>query len=123
MGLAGSGWSQGDDVLASFDPAAPRQLQHLYIVERRDRFEVEAIQAFRRGELCGLDPAFHHAPFPFDQFELDQAAQIGHVPFVLSGTLSGLLLVLAQHRGQFELLEVISQQKIGDLIQDAPSDS
>ena len=47
MGLAGSGWSQGDDVLASFDPASPRQLQHLYLVESLDRFEVEAIQAFK----------------------------------------------------------------------------
>ena len=61
-------WAERDDVLASFNPFAARQFQHLHLVQGRDRPEVEAVPlpgsvclhtregAFDGLEFGGLDP-------------------------------------------------------------------
>src|SRR6516165_5888674 len=46
------------------------------LVERRDRREVETVQALHRREPCLLNAALDHPPFPVDQFEFGQAQQV-----------------------------------------------
>ncbi|CUH84302.1 hypothetical protein TM5383_02758 [Thalassovita mediterranea] len=113
MGLAGAGGTERDHILLAFDPFAARQLQHHHLVERRDRLEVEAVQAFDGRELCGLDPAFHHAPFPVDQFQLGQPGQVTHVIYAFSGADTGLLVMFTQERGQPKRFEMVGQQQFG----------
>ena len=116
------GRTQGNDVLTPFDPAAAGQFQHLHLVEPRNGLEVEAVQALWCRELCSLDPAFHHAPFTVDQFQLDQARQELDMIQHLSGALACHLLILVQDSGQLELFEVVGQHDIGGIVHDAPSD-
>jgi len=54
MGLAGSTRPQGNDVLASLDPVAAAEFQHLHLVELGDRLEVEAVQTLGGRELRGV---------------------------------------------------------------------
>jgi hypothetical protein len=56
VSFASSTWAKGYDILTPFHPLAACQLQNLHFVQRRDGFEVEAVQAFDRRELRGLDP-------------------------------------------------------------------
>ena len=44
--LASAARAEGDSVLAPLDLLAARQLKHLHLVERRNRPEVEAVEAF-----------------------------------------------------------------------------
>ena len=52
------------------------QLQHQCLVERRQRQEVEAVEALDRREPRLLDPALDHAPFALDQLQFGQPQQI-----------------------------------------------
>jgi hypothetical protein len=79
-------------------PLAARQFQHHHLVQRRDGFEVEAVQAFDGGELCRFDPSFDHAPLAINQFQLGQPGQIAHMIYALGGTDTGLLVMLTQER-------------------------
>jgi hypothetical protein len=56
-------------------PFATCQLQHLHLVQCRDRLEVEAVQAFDGEELGGLDPSFDHPPFAVDHLQFDQTGK------------------------------------------------
>ena len=60
---------KGNDILALIDELATRQLHGQNLVQRRNDLEVEAIQAFGRRELCGLDAAFYHPAFALDQLQ------------------------------------------------------
>ena len=73
MGLAGARGTKSDDVFPAVDIIATGQFQNQGFVEGRYGLEVKAIQAFHGRELGGFDPAFNHAPFPLDQFQLRQA--------------------------------------------------
>ena len=54
MGLARTAGTERNDVLASFDPFAAGQFQHLHPVELRDGGEVEAVEAFDNRERAVL---------------------------------------------------------------------
>ena len=88
------------------------ELQDQCLVERRDRREVETVEAFYRREPCLLDAAFDHPPFPVDEFEFGQAQQVTRVVDALGGALLGELVVFAQERRQSERLEVMDEQKL-----------
>src|SRR3954466_14781835 len=45
-------------------------------LERRNRREVEAVEAFHRRKPCLIDAALDPPAFPLDQFEFGQAQQI-----------------------------------------------
>ena len=45
-----------DDILAPQGPFAPRQFQHLHLVQGRNCLEVEAVQTLDGGEFGGFDP-------------------------------------------------------------------
>src|SRR5262249_42844827 len=74
-----------DRVLAASDVLAAGEFQDQCLVERRDRREVETVEAFDRREPCLLDAALDHSPFPVDQFEFGQAQQIAGMVDPLGG--------------------------------------
>ena len=88
------------------------ELQHQRLVERRDRREVEAVEALHGREPRLLDAALDHAPLAVDQLQFGQAQQIAGMVDALGGALPGELVVLAQERRQLERLEVMSKQKL-----------
>ena len=113
MGLAGTAVADRDHVVAASDVLAASELQDQCLIERRDRREVETVQALHCREPCFLDAALDHPPFPVDQLELGQAQQITRVVDALSGALLGELVVFAQEGWQLERLEVMGEQKLG----------
>jgi hypothetical protein len=88
------------------------ELQDQCLVERRDRREVETVEAFHRREACLLNAALDHPSLPLDQFEFGQAQQIAGMVDTLGGALLGELVVFAQERRQSERLEVMDEQKL-----------
>ena len=57
------------------DVVAARQIKHQHFVQRRDRGEVEGIEAFDRGEVRSTDPPLHQPAFAIEQFQLRQPQQ------------------------------------------------
>src|ERR1700730_454692 len=88
------------------------------LVVRRDRREVETVEAFHRREPRLLDAALDHPPLPLDQFELGQTQQITRMIDALDSALLGELVVFAQERRQLERLEVMGEQKLGRVAHD-----
>jgi hypothetical protein len=93
MGLARATGAEGDDVLATVDPFAAGEFQHLHLVEPGDRLEVKAVEALGGRELRGLDPTLDHSALPVDQLELDQARQELDMVQPFGRTLPGELVV------------------------------
>ncbi len=77
------------------DFGAAGKLQHQCPIERRNRRELETVQALDRREPRLLDAAFDHPLFPVDQFELGQAQQITRVVDAFGSALLGKLVVFA----------------------------
>ena len=100
------------------DVLAAGELQDQCLVERRDRREVETVEAFHRREPCLLDASLDHPPFPFDQFKFSQAQQIAGMVDALDGALLGEFVVFAQEGRQSERLEVMSEQQLGRVAHD-----
>ncbi len=100
---------KGDDVFPPVDPFAAGQFQHLHLVEAGDRLEVEAVEAFHRGELGGLDPALNHPPFAVDQLQFHQSGKELNMVQPLGSALLGHLVEFPQDGRQLQRLEVISQ--------------
>ncbi len=50
--------------------------------------------------------------FAIDQFELDEPQQIARVIRAVACALAGHLVILAQHGGQLQLLEVMGKQHL-----------
>ena len=96
--LAGTGVAERDNVLVRVDVLTARQFQHQHLVEAGDCLELEAVETFDGRELCCLDPALDHAPFPIDQLQFGKLQQITGMIDTVSGALSGHLVVLAQER-------------------------
>jgi hypothetical protein len=78
-----------DRIVAASNVFAAGEFQDQCLVERRDRGEVETVEAFHRREPCLPDAALDHPPFPVDQFEFGQAQQIAGMVDALGGALLG----------------------------------
>jgi len=78
---------QHDDILAPINPFATRQLQHLHLVQGRDRLEVKTVQAFDGWEFGDLDPSFDHPLLTFDHFQCDQVGEELDMILTLCGAL------------------------------------
>ena len=113
MRLPGAAIADRDHVVAASNVLAAGELQDQCLVERRDRREVETVEAFHCREPRLLDAALDHPSFPLDQFEFGQAQQIAGMVDALGSTLLGELVVFAQERRQLEYLEVMGEQKLG----------
>src|SRR3954452_10470836 len=112
MGLAGAAVAESDHVLPPLDVLAARQLQHQQLVERRDRGEVEAVQALH-GRKTGLaDAPLDRAPLALEQLQLGQAQEVAGMVDTLGGALPSLLVVLAQKGWQLQRLEVMREQDL-----------
>ncbi len=72
MALARAAVADGDDILAPLDVVRACQFQHQHFVQRWQRQEVEAVEAFDGREPCRLDPALHHASLTIDHLHLGQ---------------------------------------------------
>ena len=112
VGLACSGRPEGDDVLAALDELAAGEFHRQGLVQRRNDFEVEAVQALGGRELRGLDPAVDHPSFALDQLQFAEPQQILHMIFVLGRALPGQLVVFAVEGRQAQLLEMMLQQDL-----------
>ena len=117
--LAGAGVADRDDVLAPRDVFRAGEFQHQGLVERGERQEVKAVEAFDGREPGLLDAPLDHPPFPLDQFELGKAQQVAGVVDAFAGTLPGKLVILAQEGRQLERLQVMGEQKLGRVGHDA----
>ena len=95
------------------------QLQHQGLVERRQRQEVEAVEAFDRREPGLLDAPLDHPPFPLDQLQFGQPQQVADMIDALGGALPGELVILAQEGRQLQRLQVMGEQKLGRVGHDA----
>src|SRR5258705_5283559 len=102
-----------DHVLAASEVFAAGELQDQCLVERRDRREVETVEAFDRREACLLNAALDHPSFPVDQFKFGQTQQVARMVNAFGGALLGELVVFAQERRQLERLEMMGEQKLG----------
>ena len=71
VGLADTGGAKGDDVLAPPDELPTGQVKDQLLVQSRDGVEVEALQAFNRMELRGLDAPVDHPRFAIQQLQLN----------------------------------------------------
>ena len=112
MGLAGAAVAESDHVLPSLDVLAARQLQHQQLVQRRDRGEVEAVQALYGREAGLADAPLHRAPLALEQLQLGKTQEVAGVVDTLGGALPCLLVVLAQKGGQLQGLEVMREQNL-----------
>jgi hypothetical protein len=121
--FASSAGAEVDHVLASFDPFATHQLQHLHLVQLRDRLEVKAVQALGGRELRGLDASLDHPPLAVDQFQFDQARQELDMVQPFGGALARNLLVFPQERGQLQRLRMVGKQDLRGLGHAASPDS
>src|SRR3954464_4743723 len=70
VGLPRAAVADRNYILSASDVLAAGKLQHQCLIERRDRRELETVQALDRREPRLLDAAFDHPLFPVDQFEL-----------------------------------------------------
>ena len=113
VGLAGAAGAEGDDVLSPLDPFATGQFQNLHLVQRRDRLEVEAVEAFDGRELRGLDPALDHPALAVDELLLHQAGEKADVVQAFGRALAGELLVFPQEGRQLQRLEVMAEKNLG----------
>src|SRR6202035_5898532 len=82
-----------DHVLAASEVFAAGELQDQCLVERRDRREVETVQALHRRGPWLLNAALDHPPFPVDQFEFGEAQQVTRILDTLGVALLGELVV------------------------------
>jgi len=121
--LARAAWAKGNDVLAPLDPFAAGQFQHLHLVELRDGAEVEAVEAFDRGEFGGLDAALDHPPLPVDQLQFNKPGEVSDMIHAFGRTLPGQLLMFPQERGQLQRLEVMGEQDFRTIAHAASSAS
>jgi hypothetical protein len=83
------------------------------LVERRNRREVEAVEAFDGREPRFLDPTLHHAAFSIDQLQFDEAQEKADMVETFGSALPSKLLILAQERRQLERLQVMTEKKLG----------
>jgi hypothetical protein len=79
---------------------AAGELQDQCLVERRDRRDLETVEAFHRREPCLLDAALDHPSFPVDQFKFGQAQQVTRVVEALGDALLGDLVVFVDERAR-----------------------
>src|SRR5437879_3672148 len=70
VGLPRAAVADRNHVFSASDILAAGKLQYQCLVERRDRRELEAVQALHRREPRLLDAALDHSSFAVDQFEL-----------------------------------------------------
>ena len=103
MGFAGSTWSKCNDVLALADVLTAGQFHRQNLVQRWDRFEVEAVQTLCGRELRSLDAPLDHPTLTLDQLQLAEPQQILHMVLVLGCALLGQLGVFALEGWQPEL--------------------
>ena len=123
MGLAGAAVADGDDVLPALDVFRACQFHHQGLVQRRDGWEVEGVQALDRGESGGADPPFHHALVAVNELKLGQPEQVLGMVHTLGGALPGHLPVLSQEAGQLQFFEMVFQQQRRPVVHAALTDS
>ena len=109
VGLAGAAVADGDDVLPALDVFAAGQFHHQCLVQRRDGWEVEGVQAFYGGEAGGADPPLHHALVAVDELKLGQPEQVLGMIHTLGGALGRQLPVFPEKAGQLQLLQMMLQ--------------
>jgi hypothetical protein len=85
---------------------------HQHLVQRWQRQEVEAIEAFNGREPRRLDPAFHHASLAINHLHLGQPHQVTRMVDAFSRTQPGDLVVLPQERRQLQRLQMVGEQDL-----------
>src|SRR5215217_4707222 len=115
MGLACPAVAQRNHILPPRDIAAARQLQNQQLVQRRDHFEVKAVQTLYGREACLTNAPLNQPPLAIQQLKFAQAKQIAGVVDPLGRTLPSQLVVLAQEGGQLQRLEMMGQENLGNL--------
>jgi hypothetical protein len=111
--LPGPGIAQTQHVLPSSNPLTPRQFQYQLFVQRRDCQIIKRLQALHHRKLGRLDPPLRRLAFPFQHLGFHQPQRKSLEIHSLLGALLGQFGVLAQHGGQFQLLQVVLQQDLG----------
>jgi hypothetical protein len=99
--LAGAAVADRNHVLSPQHIFRAGQFQHQCLVQRWQRQEVEAVEAFDRREPRLPYAALDHPAFPVDQLEFGQPQQIADMIDAVAGTLPRQLVVLAQEVGSF----------------------
>jgi hypothetical protein len=113
VGLARAAVAERDHVLPPLDVIPAREVEHQDLVERGDGQEIEAVQAFDRGEARLADAALHHPPLALDQFQFGQAQEIADVVHALGRALPRHLVVLTDKGRQLECLQMMGGQQAG----------
>jgi hypothetical protein len=107
---------------ATNSPRARSRASFLFRAGRASKSKLSGLFAAGSSPWCrhrfeahggrGLDPPLDHPSLAVEQFELDQPGEVADMVHALGGALPGELLVLAQHRGQLQLLQVVAQQDL-----------
>ncbi len=93
MALAGTAWSECDNVLPAQNILATGKLQDEHFVERWDRHEIEAVEALHRGEARRPDAPFHHPPLTLDELQLGKPERVARMIDTVPGTFAGEFVV------------------------------
>jgi hypothetical protein len=88
----------------------PGQFQHQGAVDGGLGLKLKRIQCFENRKPGTFDSALSRPLLSLDQFSFDQPEQKGDMILVFAGANRGDRTILAQHRGQPELLQVMIQQ-------------
>jgi len=110
--LARAGVAERDDVVAAQDVFAAREFENQHLVEAGNDREVERVEALDRRKARLANAPFDNAPFPIDEFQLDQSQEIGSVIDPLARRFPGHLVVLAQDGRQLQLFEMMREQEL-----------
>ncbi len=112
-----------DDVLVAGDVITARQLHHQHLVQRGHGLEVEAVETFDGRELCSLDPPFHHAAFPVDEFQFGKPQKVTGMINAFCRALFGDFVILAQESRQTQGLQMMGQQQLRRTSHPRPPDN
>jgi hypothetical protein len=112
MGLARAAVAERDHVLPPLDVLAAGELRHRQLVQRRERGEVEALQALGRREAGPADAPLDQPPLALEQLEFGEAREVAGVVDALGGALPSQLVAPAQEGRQPERLEVVPEQDL-----------
>src|SRR5258707_1100187 len=110
MALARAAVPDRDNILSTLDILRPRQLHDERLVQRWQRGEVEAVEAFNGREPRRLDAPLDHAALAIDQLLFGETQQVPCIIDTLGGALPCLPVILPQAGPQLQRLQV---RKVG----------
>src|ERR1700720_4032335 len=112
MRLAGAAVAESNNIVVGDDIFTTGQFENERLVERWNGSEVERVETLHRGKAGGADAALDHALFAIDEFEFGETQKEADMIEPLARGLCGDLFIFAHEGRQFELTQMMGEQKL-----------